>query len=456
MTQNEFMPILFKVLFGFVTLNMIVNFILLWIHRKRLYKLLSCFWPSVLMTFILQGMAQEDPFLIALAYSATLLPMTIFAMIGLEAVGRKLPIRPFLFIYLLSFPTMYLLYRAGVSFTAYSLPFTLATAAPLIYTCWHVLILDWNRSTKLQKLLGFVLFVMPFHCINFSIFRMQVETQLWGWIVAYALYDTLAILLPSIALEEAKIHENVKLQGLVDEKTGALRRTLKENEGLLKVLLHDIGNPLMVMKYYSNQMNDQGHSKERLNKVTKSIHAMEEIIGQVKKQYLVQKGHFSIPLQPVALEECFKEISFIFAQSMEKKRVGLKFRNELAPNTKVMADKASLTHSVLSNLVSNGLKFSAPDSHIEILAREKDNSVILEIHDQGPGIPYNVVERLLNGGDVVSTEGTNGETGSGFGLSIAKSFVESYGGEIQFASPHLSGTAINAKGTKVAISLDRA
>lgn len=456
MTQAQFMPILFKVLFGFVLLNMLVNFLLLWVHKKRMYKLLALFWPAVLLTFILQGMSQEDPFLIALAYSFTLVPMTIFAKIGLEVTGRKLPWKGLAAIYSLSFPCMLFLYQAGTSFTAYSMPFALATAAPLVYTWWHLLVVDRRQTTRLQKVLGAVMFIMPFHCINFSLFRMDEPTQLWGWLVSYALYDTLAILLPSIALEEAKLHENEKLQKLVEERTLKLRQSLKDNEGLLKVLLHDISNPLMVMKYYSEKDTSETFSEEdRLKKMVKSQDAIEMIISQVKQQYLVQKGQYPLPLKPVALEECFNEVSFIFAQSMEKKRVSLKFHSQLSPSTMVLADKSSLTHSVLSNLVSNGLKFSSPDSEIEITAREQSNSVILEVRDKGPGIPQDVIDRLMNDSEVISTEGTLGETGTGFGLSIVKSFVQSYGGEIEFESSHLPGYQ-QVQGTNIRISLDRA
>lgn len=161
-------------------------------------------------------------------------------------------------------------------------------------------------------------------------------------------------------------------------------------------------------------------------------------------------------LKPVALDECFREVSFMFAQSLEKKRISLKFNNQLSNKTKVLAEKASLTHSVLSNLVSNGLKFSAPDSEIEITAKESaTGSVILEIKDRGPGIPQDVIDSLMSESTVLSSEGTSGEQGNGFGLSIVKSYVESYGGEIQFQSKHLAPYYLQ-QGTNVQITLDRA
>lgn len=455
MAQTEFMPILFKVLFGFVALNMVINFILLMLKNQRIYRLLSLFWPLVLITFIFQSLAQGEPQFIALAYSTTLLPMTVFAMIGLEVIGEKLPWKPLLILYALSFPLSHFLFKAGLPFHYYAMPFALATAAPLLLTFWTIFFKRRSEATRLQKLLGVIVFVMAIHCINFALFRMVPDSQLWGWLVSYALYDTIAILLPSIALEDAKMKENEKLQELVDEKTVKLRKSLKDNEGLLKVLLHDIANPLMVIKFYADKVLGDTVVDSRVDKISKSANSIEEIIKQVKNRYLIQKGHQSLALSPVSLEECFQEVSFIFAQSLEKKKIDLKFSNYTSRQTKVLADKASLTHSVLSNLIGNALKFSQTGSEIEIIAREKGGSVTLEVKDSGPGIPKEVIEKLLQDDQVTSTEGTAGETGQGFGLSIARSFVHSYGGDMEFESSLIPQHQL-AQGSKIRISLDRA
>lgn len=455
MVSGQFLPILFKVLFCFVLLNMVVNFILYLLQRKRMNKLLSAFWPAVLLVFVLQSIYQTNPFEISLAYSATFITMTIFSMIGFEATGRVFPLKRYLLFYATTFPLMLGLHKLGFGFTVYTMPFAIATGIPLAHTAIYLLIIDRKTTTRLQKLLGSIFAFMPIHCINFALFRMEEGAQIWGWLVAYALYDTLAILLPSIALEEANLHENERLQRLVQEKTVKLSTSLKENDGLLKVLIHDITNPLMVMKYYlEKNLTESEIQDPAILKVNKSLLAIEEIINQVKSRYMLQKG-LKIPLKPVSLDECVNEVSFIFAQSLEKKKISLKFNNHLPQETKVLADKASLTHSVLSNLVSNGLKFSAPESEIEITAREKEGTVYLEIKDKGPGIPKEVIDHLLSGSHVTSTEGTGGEVGTGFGLSIAKNFVHSYGGEMEFESRSHQHFPHN-HGTEIRISLDRA
>lgn len=454
MTVENFMPILFKVLFAFIIINMIVNFILLLTKKLRIYKLLAIYWPIVLLVFVMQSIFQTGNLPVTLAYSVSVISMSIFAMIGFEVLGRKFPLKNYVIYYLMFYPLTFIFDRMGFSFTTIAMPFAIATATPLIHTSYYLLYADRKISTSLQKFLGGIYFLMAIHCINFALFRMDPGAQLWGWLVAYALYDCLAILLPSIALEEANITENSRLQNLVDQRTAELNKTLKENESLLKVVLHDISSPLMTMRFYLSFLKSSPENEQTIEKAKKSQSAMEKIILEVKNIYGMKNNKSRAHLKPVAIEECFNDVNFIFAQKLEKKNIALIFNNQLSPNTKVLADQTTLTHSVLSNLVSNGLKFSFPNSEIHVTASEFSNTVVLEVKDQGPGIPERLIKSILLNEDLESSEGTQGEFGSGYGLSIVKSFVDSYGGHIEFISKHVQ-THPEDHGTNIRITLDR-
>lgn len=450
------MPVLFKVLFAFVCINMVVNFTLLLTKKKRIYFLLAAYWPCVLFVFFLHSIFQTGFLPVTLAYSATLVPLTIFSMIGFEVLGRKFPLRNYVLYYAAFYPVTLYLYSKGVSFTTLSMPFAIATATPVMHTFYYIWFADRKKSTKLQKILGVVYLSIAVHCINFALFRMVPDTQFWGWAVSYVQYDLLAILLPSIALEEANLSENARLQAIVNERTRELNETLRENESLLKVVLHDISSPLMTMRFYTSYFKSgQDNSEEIMDKIRKSQSAMERIILDTKDRYGKHHNKDKIHLQPVGLDECFNEVQFIFGPKLEKKNISLIFSNQLSPNTKVLADQTTLTHSVLSNLVSNGLKFSKPNTVIHVSAKEENNNIVLEVKDQGPGIPENVLANILKNQDNESSEGTSGETGTGFGLSIVKSFVDSYGGQIEFDSKTLLAHP-DSHGTNIKITLDRA
>jgi signal transduction histidine kinase len=452
---DKFMPILFYVLMAFVSINMVINFILLLTRQKRIYKLLATYWPCVLLVFWIQGMFLQSNLDIILAYSATLVPLTIFSMIGFEVRGRKFPLKNYVIYFLCLYPVTFVLDRMGHSFTIVAMPFAVATATPIFHTFYLIHIKDRQQSTRLQKILGAVYFMVAVHCINFALFRMEPETQLWGWLITYALYDSMAVLLPSIALEEANLTENERLQNLVEVRTSELNKTLRENESLLKVVLHDLSSPLMTMRFYLSYVKALPESEIYMEKTKKSQSSMEKIILEIKNLYGQKNRKEKSHLQPVGIEDCFNDVEFIFADKLIKKNVSLVFNNQLSPNTKVLADQTTLTHSVLSNLVSNGLKFSYPNTQIEVTAREEQNNIVLEVKDQGPGMPQDVISRLFLDEDQDSSQGTAGEVGSGFGLSIVKSFVDSYGGQIEFDS-RIIHSHPEGHGTNIKITLDRA
>lgn len=452
---ENFMPILFKVLFGFVIINMIVNLMLLYVKRLRIYKLLALYWPTVLVSFIMQALFQSGDLSITLAYSLNLVNLSIWAMISFEILDRKFPIKKYLLFYLSIYPVTYALSSLGYDFKTVAMPFSVATALPMLHGFYLIHIKARQESTRLQKIMGVIMLGSAVHCLNFALFRMEPGAQLWGWLTTYVLSDSLAILLPSIALEKANLTEQARLQKLVDERTADLGRSLKDNESLLKVVLHDLSSPLMTMRFYLAYVKSTPETEEYIEKAKKSQSAMEKIILEIKNIYGQKNRRAKAHLKPVGIEECFNDVSFIFAQKLEKKNISLVFNNQLSPNTRVLADRTTLTHSVLSNLVSNGLKFSHPNSQIEVTAKEEENGIILEVKDQGPGIPENVIKNIFLDQNSDSSEGTDGEVGSGFGLSIVKSFVDSYGGQIEFDS-RLQHTHPNSHGTSIRITLDRA
>jgi signal transduction histidine kinase len=186
-----------------------------------------------------------------------------------------------------------------------------------------------------------------------------------------------------------------------------------------------------------------------LDKIKLSMESMEAIVINTKDRYMIRSAHKKLPLLPVCIDECFNEVSLIFSETLLRKDIGLKFQNHLPQGTLILADKVSFTNSVLNNLVSNALKFSPPGSIIVISAWQENGRVVLDIKDQGTGIDPKTIMKLNQNDTVPSTPGLLGETGSGYGLSIVKSIIENYGGNLEFNS---SQEETNS-GTNVRITL---
>ena len=96
---------------------------------------------------------------------------------------------------------------------------------------------------------------------------------------------------------------------------------------------------------------------------------------------------------------------------------------------------------VLTNLISNGIKFSHPGGQIFIEYKfEGEILVGLEIHDQGVGIEPKMQERLFRIDQAESTPGTKGELGTGLGLILCQELMKTMGGTIRYQDSNDQGS----------------
>lgn len=86
--------------------------------------------------------------------------------------------------------------------------------------------------------------------------------------------------------------------------------------------------------------------------------------------------------------------------------------------------------TVLRNLITNAIKFTPPGGKIEVFAEKKGNMAEITVSDNGVGIEPDIQENLFKDFSAFSTEGTNGEKGSGLGLLICKICIEKHNGKI--------------------------
>ena len=99
----------------------------------------------------------------------------------------------------------------------------------------------------------------------------------------------------------------------------------------------------------------------------------------------------------------------------------------------VMADK-NMVRTVLRNLVSNALKYTAPDGVVDVGARLLNDKAEVYVTDNGLGMKTEMVERLFKLDQTFSTLGTADEKGTGLGLILCKEFVEKNRGTLAIES----------------------
>lgn len=108
---------------------------------------------------------------------------------------------------------------------------------------------------------------------------------------------------------------------------------------------------------------------------------------------------------------------------------GIKIERDLPETRRVLADEDRL-QQVLTNLISNAVKWSPVDGVVTVALREIDQSCRFEVTDEGPGIPEDEVDKLFGRFQQIASRDDRARGGTGLGLAIAKAIVEQHGGEI--------------------------
>jgi signal transduction histidine kinase len=129
----------------------------------------------------------------------------------------------------------------------------------------------------------------------------------------------------------------------------------------------------------------------------------------------------------------------MFLRRVEEKKLRL---SVVCPaSIRISCDESHLRDSVLANLLSNAIKFSPPGDTIDLSVEESSGRAIIRIEDRGPGLPDDVRAALAQGRRAPSRGGTAGESGTGYGLLLAREYLEAMGGTIEFSTRDGGGLA---------------
>ena len=133
------------------------------------------------------------------------------------------------------------------------------------------------------------------------------------------------------------------------------------------------------------------------------------------------------------------EVSGLFEDMASSKEIHLKL--DLDEGLYLFVDR-NATSTIFRNLINNAIKFTETGGTIEIKGY-KDNSLnkaVVQVIDNGVGIPDSKIKQLFDLNEHVSTKGTSGESGIGLGLQLVYDFVKLNKGTIDVVSKEGKGT----------------
>ena len=240
-----------------------------------------------------------------------------------------------------------------------------------------------------------------------------------------------------------------------------IERISRKRSELLHVLCHDLANPLTAILTASEMIapNDELES-DMIGYIRKSARQGIDIINVVRDLEAAETKEMQMDLQYVILNEAIDSSIKMLKDKIEKK--GIKVVRNISDDIVVYVELTTFINTVLNNLLTNAVKFSYKNGQIGLYISGKEDCpvlntdqksddafLILEIRDQGIGIPSDILADLFDSSKTTHRDGTEGEGGTGFGMPLVRTFVRAYGGEVWVESK----TGDSDHGTSVYLKL---
>jgi signal transduction histidine kinase len=207
-------------------------------------------------------------------------------------------------------------------------------------------------------------------------------------------------------------------------------------DNLFRVVLHDITNPISAIKMRLDLMKKKSdkESLDGLEKMEISVKKVISILENLRDYKAIDDGTISIPMTEVPMAQAVSKFVEETGEFASNKGVDLQLKIDLSQNTKVYGNIETLCSQIFANIFSNAVKFSEPGDVITVKAFQSNNVVIVEISDNGMGIPDKILENLFRFDKPTSRVGTTGEQGTGYGLPIMKYFLELMNAKVEVQS----------------------
>ena len=242
-------------------------------------------------------------------------------------------------------------------------------------------------------------------------------------------------------ITRAKVNTLLKFytqQKELEDKNQELARLNEEKNYFMGVASHDLRNPLgniltlasFIEQEASHILSDE--HKSYLEIINASGRNMLDMLNNLLDVTKIESGSFDLQFQNVKILDIIQHIIGENKLNADKKQIALEF--SVADNMPSIPLDINQVYQVMNNLVSNAIKYSHPNTVVEIVAEIKDDEMIVSVIDQGQGIPESEQAGVFIPFTKTSVRSTAGEKSTGLGLTIVKKVIESHGGRIWLKS----------------------
>ncbi|TDO29179.1 GAF domain-containing sensor histidine kinase [Sediminibacterium goheungense] len=231
----------------------------------------------------------------------------------------------------------------------------------------------------------------------------------------------------------------------------SLQNRVKEVKETQKKVAHDIRGPLSGIVGLAQIISEQGNENkldevlQLVSMIQKGGHSLLELADEILSAEKKQNSSVQLGANEYDLQTFKEKLEKLFAPQAVNKNITLSIIADTKTDDIPFSKNKLL--QIAGNLISNAIKFTPATGTIKVelsirITREKH--LTIRVTDSGSGMDAATVQEILHG-EVMSSEGTGGEKGYGFGLQLVKHLVQKLGGTMNIESELHKGSLFEIK-----------
>lgn len=220
----------------------------------------------------------------------------------------------------------------------------------------------------------------------------------------------------------------------------------EDKQRFLRHISHELKTPLTSIREGSELLAEEipgplsPQQREIADLLRQNGQQLQKLIEDLLN-YNAATYSLRLNLEPLRLDELVNMVIADYRVAVMSRR--LWFEVNLA-EVGVVADAEKL-RVVIDNLLSNAVKFSPPQGRIRVGLSCREGWALLDVEDQGPGVPAGQRERIFDAFYQGGASYTGHVAGSGLGLSIVREYLHAHGGSVEVVNDGRPGAHLRAR-----------
>lgn len=240
--------------------------------------------------------------------------------------------------------------------------------------------------------------------------------------------------------QQAIQHVLIQINRLLDHNQKVIADYARTKDSLRKMISnmsHDLKTPLTVILGYAEKLNleaslTEEERKQIISRLNDKVNNLVALLNQFFDLVKIESEDYEIPLSKISLSEICRQSVLEFYELLSSQ--GLRVELDIPDRPFYILGNERAMHRVLSNLISNSIRYGSDGGVFGLSLREDKESVAIDVWDRGKGITEDHQDRVFERLYTLDDARNPRFQGSGLGLSISKRLTEAMKGSIRLTS----------------------